>query len=103
MESEKVFTAPGLSSENGFHFEVSLDDKERLYGLGDVNRKVLNKRGLKTPLYIKNVISYGPCPYVMSSRGWAILMNCTYRQEYDLGATQSDKFTIDTTMSAFPF
>ncbi len=87
---------PNVLQKTGYHLELSLDQKEKLYGLGDVNRETLNKRGLKPTIWIKNVFSYGPCPYIMSSRGWAILLNCTYQQNYDLGATYNDKILIDT-------
>lgn len=91
-----TISVPSIADNNGgFTLNIPLNKKEGLYGIGDVNRETINKRGLKATMWIKNVFSYGPCPYIMSSRGWGILINCTYLQEYDLGATDPDKIVID--------
>ena len=67
--------APWSSPKAGFGAEFSLADDEKLYGLGDVTRDRLQKRGFKTIMWVRNVASYVPIPYVMSSRGWALFLN----------------------------
>ena len=52
------------------------------------------KRGRRATLWARNVSSYIPIPYLASSRGWAILVNTTFKHHYDLGATQSDRLDI---------
>lgn len=95
MKEPLTVKLPSLEDNcSGFELQISLNEKERLYGMGDVNRTTLNKRGTKSPLWVTNVVSYGPFPYVMSSRGWAVAVNCTYRQEYDLGATDKNLVSI---------
>ena len=62
--------APRLTGERlrrGFR----LEDDERLYGLGDVTRERIQKRGDRSQIWVVNVKSYVPIPYVMSTRGWA--------------------------------
>jgi alpha-glucosidase len=84
-------TPPWSDAERGFGAEFSLADGERLYGLGDVTRDRIQKRGYKTIMWVRNVASYVPIPYVMSSRGWALFLNTTWRHYFDLGATQPDR------------
>jgi len=79
----------------GFRLRVPLKADERLFGLGDEDRTKVMKRGRKVDLWQANVTSYGPIPYVMSSRGWAVLVNCTYRHQYDLGCDDPDEMRIE--------
>ncbi|NLM77814.1 MAG: DUF5110 domain-containing protein [Ruminococcaceae bacterium] len=78
----------------GFSLTMPLHDKDRLFGLGDENRDAIMKRGRRATLWARNVSSYIPIPYLASSRGWAILVNTTFKHHYDLGATQSDRLDI---------
>ena len=83
--------APWSDAETGFGAEFSLAADEGLYGLGDVTRDRLQKRGYKTIMWVRNVASYVPIPYVMSSRGWALFLNTTWRHYFDLGSSQPDR------------
>jgi alpha-glucosidase len=87
----------------GFRIDIPLNDEERLYGLGDETRKMIMKRGHKAEMWIKNVVAYGPVPFVMSNKGWAILTNCTYNHTFDLGATQHDLLRIDAEKGVMDF
>ena len=78
----------------GWRISVSLRDGEKLYGLGDINRTRLNKRGHKYRIWVTNVKSYLPIPYLMSSEGWAITVNTTFEHFFDAGATDKDLLTI---------
>ena len=76
--------------------------RDSLYGLGDETRERLMKRGHKAILWQTNVSCYGPIPFLMSTNGWGILMNCTFAHSYDLGASDpswlrigSDKGILD--------
>lgn len=86
---------PGAPQENGFSLTIPLKNGERLYGTGDENRESLNKRGRTATLWQANVITYGPIPYLMSSQGWGILVNSTYKQVFDLGDTDPDVVQIE--------
>jgi len=81
--------------DGGFCVRVPLTDEERLYGLGDETRETLMKRGRVADLWQANVTSYGPVPYIMSSKGWALMTNITYRHSYDMGKTKKDELRID--------
>lgn len=83
-------------SGRGFDMSVSLCENERLFGLGDESRESIARRGTTARMDVKNVVSYGPVPYVMSSNGWGMLVNCTYAHTYDLGKTESDKIIVNS-------
>ncbi len=87
----------------GFALSIGIDDTERLYGLGDENRESLNKRGRTASLWCANVSTYGPVPYIMSSNGWGIFINSTYRTNYDLGKAEKNKIKIDASKGDLDF
>ena len=81
-------------NKTGYRLDIPLSEKERLFGLGDANRDNVMIRGKTIGIWVCNVISYGPLPIVLSSDGWAILVNSTYRQKFDLGDTDKDMISI---------
>ncbi len=90
---ELAFTL-GDDYDGGFDLRMPLDPADRLFGLGDVTRNTLQHRGKIMRMQIENVHSYGPIPYLMSSRGWAIIVNCSYVHTIDAGATNPDELHI---------
>lgn len=78
----------------GWRVNLSLKDEEQLYGLGDINRERLNRRGHVYRMWVANVRSYIPIPFIMSSEGWAISVNTTFEHFFDVGATDKNKLTI---------
>ena len=79
-------------SSGGFELKIPLQKEERLFGMGDANRDSMMIRGKTLNVWVANVASYGPLPVVISSDGWAIVVNSTYYQKFDLG--ESDKDTL---------
>ncbi len=78
----------------GFELRIPLGKKERLFGMGDANRDSVMIRGKTLNVWVANVTSYGPMPIVLSSDGWAILVNSTYYQKFDLGDSEKDLLII---------
>ena len=78
----------------GYSLTLDLEKNERLFGLGDANRKQLMLRGLKVDICIDNVVSYGPMPILLSDKGWAILLNTTYNSQFDCGSENEDELVI---------
>lgn len=78
----------------GFTLSVSLSDDERLFGLGDESRKSIARRGTVARLDMRNIASYGPIPFMMSTNGWGLLLNCTYASTFDCGAADKDHLVI---------
>jgi len=88
-----VAQAPS-SPECGFDIRFGLREGEQLYGHGDETRDRLNKRGHKGLMMVRNVVSYTPIPYLMSTGGWALFVNSTWFHQFDAGATDPDELRI---------
>lgn len=87
----------------GFDIRLPLDPADRLFGLGDVDRKNIEKRGTKALMQLENVRSYGPIPYLMSCRGWAVIMLTTFSHTFDMGETDPDMLHIYGKRGALDF
>ncbi len=96
LGGELSFSADTKGGEDGFILKISLDCRERLYGLGDESRESINKRGRRAVLWQANVTTYGPVPFLMSSRGWGIFINSTYKTECDLGCTDKNTAVLES-------
>ncbi len=83
---------PELScSESSVSFKAEPD--EDWTGFGDLTRTRLYHRGFKFDCWVRNVKSYIPVPFFMSTKGYAILVNSTHRVEFDICADVSDRVT----------
>lgn len=71
----------------GYEVRFPLADGERVYGLGDVSRENIQRRPGKYEIWVKNVNSYIPMPMALTSKGWGVLMNTTWRNFFDVGET----------------
>ena len=90
-------------TNRGFTISVTLSDEERLFGLGDESRTSIARRGTFSRLDIRNIASYGPIPFIMSSNGYGILLNCTYANTFDIGKTDNDKMVISAHKGCIDF
>ena len=82
--------APLLTASKGYEVRFGLEKGERLYGLGDVCRDNLMRRGGVYECWVINVNSYIPIPMIVSQRGWGLLMNTTWRNTFDVGKSDPD-------------
>ncbi|WP_158606892.1 TIM-barrel domain-containing protein [Paenibacillus ginsengarvi] len=85
---------PWSSRKAGFGTEFALAEDEQFYGLGDVTREQINLRGHRADMWVQNVKSYAPIPFLMSSKGWALFMNTTSRHAVDIGKTAPDRMRL---------
>lgn len=84
-----------LSSDSeGFDISFFIDENERIFGLGDESRDTIEKRGKIAHMKTENVHSYGPIPFILSSRGWAVMINCTYHHIFDIASTEKNTIRI---------
>jgi alpha-glucosidase (family GH31 glycosyl hydrolase) len=79
-QAQPVYAAGG-----GYDVRFNLTPDERIYGLGDSNRDTVMRRGGTYEMWVLNVTSYIPVPMTLSSRGWGLLMNTTWRNTFDVG------------------
>ena len=70
----------------GFELRFPLAEGERVYGLGDVSRENIQRRPGKYEIWVKNVNSYIPMPMALTSKGWGVFVNTTWRNVFDVGA-----------------
>ncbi|MDF1515983.1 MAG: hypothetical protein P1S60_19400 [Anaerolineae bacterium] len=68
-------SAPWSHGAAGFGAAFSLEEGEKAVGLGDVTRDRLQKRDFQTMMWVCNVESYVPIPFMMSNLGWGMLLN----------------------------
>lgn len=87
----------------GFEIRIPLNAKDRLFGLGDSARGNVMRRGTTARMFIRNVVGYGPMPYLMSSEGWAIFVNCTYDHTFDMGESNPDELKITAKKGTLDF
>ena len=87
----------------GYEMRFPLADGERIYGLGDVSRRNIQRRPGKYEIWVKNVNSYIPIPMVLSSRGWGVLVNTTWRNFFDVGETEKDAMVCSAPQSSLDF
>ncbi len=99
----KLDFALEAGEQGGFDIRLPLDAEDRLYGLGDVDRKNIEKRGTSALMQLENVRSYGPIPYLMSCRGWAVIVLTTFSHTFDMGATNPDELHIFCKRGALDF
>ncbi|MBR1974977.1 MAG: glycoside hydrolase family 31 protein [Clostridia bacterium] len=89
--------------DGGFQIRIPLTKEERLFGLGDANRDSVMIRGKTLNIWIANVASYGPMPVLVSSDGWAIIVNSTYYQKFDIADSDKDRVIISVAGGASDF
>ncbi len=83
--------APQYQAGGGYDVRFALSNDERLYGMGDVSRENVMRRGGAYEFWVLNVKAYIPIPVVFSSRGWGLLMNTTWRNTIDVGKSDPER------------
>jgi alpha-glucosidase (family GH31 glycosyl hydrolase) len=71
----------------------SASKNEDWIGFGDVTRERMFHRGHKIDCWVKNVSSYIPIPFFISTKGYAILVNSTHKVEFDVCASTKNRFS----------
>ena len=87
----------------GYTIRFPLLPDERIYGLGDVSRDNIQRRPGRYEIWVKNVNSYIPIPMALSSKGWGVFVNTTWRNNFDVGATDKDALVCDAVESPLDF
>jgi alpha-glucosidase (family GH31 glycosyl hydrolase)/AraC-like DNA-binding protein len=72
-------------ADKGFTMQFLLNGHEKIYGLGDESRSRIQKRGHLADMHVEAQRSYVPIPFLMSSMGWGLLVNTTWRHAIDIG------------------
>ncbi|MDF2661187.1 MAG: xylS [Paenibacillus sp.] len=86
--------APWSSASAGFGMRLALLEEEAIYGLGDVAPDRIDRRGQKADMWVAGTNFHSPVPFLMSSRGWAVLMNTSWKHSIDIGKESKDRILI---------
>lgn len=87
--------APKGNQTNDFKVSFVLPKKTAFFGLGDQSRERIEHRGSKATMWIENVIRYIPIPFLLTNSGFALMVNTTRRIDFDLGATDQERFGFE--------
>ena len=87
----------------GYELRFPLAPDERVYGLGDVSRENIQRRPGKYEIWVKNVNSYIPMPMAVTSKGWGVLVNTTWRNVFDVGAADREAMVCSAPKSELDF
>ena len=69
----------------GYAIGCSLKDGERIYGLGDSSRASVQRRPGRYEIWVGDRVCNLPIPQFMTSTGWGLLNNSTWRHTFDVG------------------
>ncbi len=83
-----------MQHNGGFGVRFDLTKDELFYGLGDTDREHIQHRGHLMRSWVSYGQAYAPAPFIMSSKGWALFLNTTYKHFYDVGKSDPDKLQI---------
>ncbi len=86
--------APAWHRGHGFRPGFAPGEGESVYGLGDSTRDRLNHRGNRYDMWVLNVASYIPVPFMMSPRGWGLFVNTTWKHSIDVGKSNPDVLEV---------
>ncbi|WP_158606564.1 TIM-barrel domain-containing protein [Paenibacillus ginsengarvi] len=85
-EIVRTATVPRSDRSGGFGICLAAMSGEALYGLGDVAPDGIERSGQKVEMWVAGTHFHSPIPFVMSSRGWAIMMNTTWKHSIHINS-----------------
>lgn len=86
---------PPVNGHEGWEAAFGLENGSRIYGLGDVTRERIEKTGYATEMWVENVKSYVPIPFMMSTAGWGMYINTTWRHKVDVGSAKKGELRLN--------
>jgi len=89
--------------KTGLRLSLDIHDEEALYGLGDVANTGINRLGSTAEIWVRHRTAGTPIPYVMSPRGWALLIAGTERHFLDIGHTREEELVIQSDNGGLDF
>ncbi len=78
----------------GFGLTARLQPGERFYGLGTGSKQHIQLRGQAFYNWVSYMYDEQPVPLVMSSAGWGLFLNTSWRHYVDIGKTKPDEMLI---------
>lgn len=75
----------------GSRVSLNVQPEDDWIGFGDVARDRMYHRGYEIDCWVKNVKSYVPVPFFISTAGYAVLVNSTHRIAFDMAVAAEDR------------
>lgn len=94
VSSAAVSVCPKIVGK-GYKIDFGLLDDERIFGLGDCSRKSVQRRPGRYEIWVSNNVCNVPIPMFLSSSGYGVLNNSTWRHVFDVGAKKKDVLTVE--------
>jgi alpha-glucosidase (family GH31 glycosyl hydrolase) len=86
--------ALSFEEKDGFRFEFNIAKGERFYGLGAQTSERIEHHGTRADLWARSGTANIPIPLLLSSRGYALLVNTTFRSAWDIGASDGKRMSV---------
>ena len=93
-KGEIILKGKVYPQKGGYIAEFDIGKGEKFLGLGDQTREGIEHRGTFADMWVKDVDSYIPIPFLMSNKNYGIFLNTTYRHYWDIGKNYPDKLRI---------
>jgi len=93
----------GGALENASMISFDLKDGERFYGGGNTSRQHIQHRGEILRMLTTYQFAEIPIPFVLSSEGWGVFNNTTFKNFFDIGYTDPDRMFIYNTVTTADF
>jgi len=80
---------------------IMLNSDEHFFGFGERFNK-MDKRGMTTVMQVKDVVgstgddTYVPIPFFISTKGYGLYLNSTYKSVFEMGLAGKDKYSMTT-------
>ena len=79
----------------GFVARFAAQPGEKFLGFGDQTRDRIEHRGHTATMWVRNVASYIPVAFFMSTRGYGVCVNSTFKHTFDMCASSPDWFGFE--------
>jgi len=93
--SQAALTVDPAKAGKGYAVSVSLKPGERIYGIGDSSRESVQRRGRRYEIWVSGGTCGVPVPMCLSSEGWGLVNNSTWRHAFDVGAKDKDALRLE--------
>ncbi|MBD2862868.1 helix-turn-helix domain-containing protein [Paenibacillus oceani] len=101
---ERIRTSGGLQiTPDGFQIRFGLRESEKFYGFGDAGQPSLQRRGSAVSVQMRVKHSFAPVPFLMSSEGWALLLNTTWDTTFDVGSSNENEMVVTGSQQLLDF
>jgi alpha-glucosidase (family GH31 glycosyl hydrolase) len=94
VSEEEVAASMAMKPGAGFGLLAKLQPGELFYGLGTSSKDHIQLRGGAYYNWVRYRFDEQPVPFIMSSAGWGLFVNTTWRHYFDVGKTNPNEMLV---------